>query len=276
RSADTQINRPTDLQSFPTYRFKANGSVVVFDGFLKLYPQALSEQKLPVYSQGEVLEAEKIEGIEHETTPPPRYNEASLIATLEEKGIGRPSTYAPIISTIEERQYVEKSPSTGSGRFAPTTVGVAVNDFLVKNFSDIDDIPFTVRMEDSLDEIAHGKREWKPMMKEFYEPFAKKLEGVKNADRVKIAVEKTNENCPQCGSALVIRVGRFGKFLSCSTFPKCKFTKSFEEETGLLCPLDKGKVILKKTRRGRRFYGCSNYPACKFAAWKLEEIKRPV
>ncbi len=279
--ADAVLESTTILADAQQYRFKATGSVVVFDGFLKLYPQALTEQKLPVYSQGEALKSEKIEGIEHETPPPPRYNEASLIATLEEKGIGRPSTYAPIISTIEERQYVEKDPSTGSGRFAPTAIGIAVNDFLVKNFADIDDIPFTAEMEDKLDEIAHGKREWRPMMGEFYQPFEKKLEQVKEeAKRVKIAVEKTDENCPQCGATLVVRVGRFGKFLSCSTFPKCKFTKSFEEETGLLCPLDgglpadrQGKVILKKTRRGRKFYGCSNYPNCKFAAWKLEDIK---
>jgi len=266
--ADAVLEATTVVADAQQYRFKATGSVVVFDGFLKLYPQALTEQKLPTYSQGEALKSEKIEGVEHETAPPPRYNEASLIATLEEKGIGRPSTYAPIISTIEERQYVEKDPSTGSGRFAPTSVGIAVNDFLVKNFADIDDIPFTVQMEDSLDEIAHGKRDWRPMIKEFYVPFAKKLEDVKNADRVKIAVEKTDENCPQCGSALVVRIGRFGKFLSCSTFPKCKFTKSFEEDTGIACPLDKGRVILKKTRRGRKFYGCSNYPACKYASWR--------
>lgn len=160
----------------------------------------------------------------------------------------------------------------------PTPVGVAVNDFLVTNFQDVVDIPFTVQMEDGLDEIANEGKAWQPMIADFYKPFEKKLEGVEGAARVKIAVEETDEKCPLCGSPLVIRVGRFGKFLACSTFPKCKFTKSFEEDTGIVCPLDGkkgGKVILKKTRRGRRFYGCSNYPACKFAAWKLEDVKKP-
>lgn len=252
------------------YSFKATGSVVVFDGFLKLYPQALTEQKLPVYTAGEILQSESITGIEHETTPPPRYNEASLIATLEEKGIGRPSTYAPIISTIQDRQYVEKA----GGRFAPTPVGVAVNDFLVANFADVDDIPFTAEMEDELDEIARGERDWASMMKSFYGPFEKKLEDVEGAARVKIAVEKTNEKCPLDGAAVVIRIGRFGKFMACSNFPKCKFTKSLAEETNIICPRDGGKVIIKKTRRGRKFYGCSNYPKCDFAAWKLEDIKK--
>ena len=259
-----------------TYRFKATGSVVIFDGFLKLYPQALTEQKLPVYSQGETLEAKSVDEIEHETTPPPRYNEASLIATLEEKGIGRPSTYAPIISTIEERRYVEKE----DARFKPTPIGVAVNDFLVANFADIDDIPFTVQMEDALDEVAHGQREWVAMMAEFYTPFEKKLDKVEGAERVKIAVEETDEKCPTCGSPLVIRTGRFGKFFACSRFPDCKFTKSFAEETNIECPKclaegrKDGKVIVKKTKRGRKFYGCSNYPVCNFAAWKLEDIKK--
>ena len=201
---------------------------------------------------------------------------------MEEKGIGRPSTYATIISTIENRQYVERA----EGKFAPTSVGIAVNDFLVANFADIDDIPFTAEMEDELDNIATGKKEWVPVIKDFYGPFEKSLGEVKDAARVKIEVEKTNEICPKCGSPLVIRVGRFGKFLSCSTFPKCDFTKPFVEETKYMCPKcggptfakasagKGGKIILKKTRKGRRFYGCSNYPACDFAAWRLDEIKK--
>lgn len=254
------------------YTFKATGSVVVFEGFLKLYPQALSDQRLPTYTVGEKLTAEKIDAVAHETPPPPRYNEASLIATMEEKGIGRPSTYAPIISTIQDRQYVERDDSS---RFGPTNVGIAVNDFLVDNFPDIDDIPFTAEMEDGLDAIAQGEKEWVPTIKTFYRPFEKKLATVKDAARVKIAVEETNEMCPQCKEGkLVIRVGRFGKFLSCSRFPECKFTKSFSEDVGIACPLDGGKVVLKKTRRRRNFYGCSNYPTCKFAAWRLEDIKK--
>jgi len=252
------------------YKAKANGSILIFDGYLKVNPQALSDTVLPDFKQGEKLKPEDAKEIEHETLPPPRYNDASLIATLEEKGIGRPSTYAAIIETIGHRMYVERQ----EGHFVPTPVGVAVNDFLVKNFSSIDDIPFTAQMEDSLDMIANGQEAWVPVIKSFYEPFSNTLEKVEGAERVKIEVEQTKELCPECQSPLVIRIGRFGKFMSCSTFPKCRFTKPFVEETNLICPKDRGKIILKKTRKGRRFYGCSNYPKCDFAAWKLEDIKK--
>ena len=253
-----------------TYRLKANGSVLVFDGFLKVNPMGLSDNRLPNFKSAEKLDLLEVHNLMHETLPPPRYNDASLIKTLEEKGIGRPSTYATIVSTIEGRQYIERD----QGRFIPTAVGTAVNDFLVANFSDIDDIPFTASMEDDLDNIANGQKEWKPMIKDFYKPFEKKLQEVGDAGRVKIAVEETNEKCPNCGSPLVIRTGRFGKFLSCSKFPECKFTKSFVEETNFTCPKDGAKIVIKKTRKGRRFYGCSNYPKCNFAAWKLEDIKK--
>ena len=261
-----------------TYRFKTNGSVLKFDGFLKVNPQALQDTKLPRYVQGERLSLCDIRSEGHETAPPPRYNDASIIQALEEEGIGRPSTYASIISTVVDRAYVERVEK----RFEPTPVGVAVNDFLVNNFGDIDDIPFTAQMEDDLDEVANGKKEWVKMMKEFYKTFEKQLKAVKSAERVKIEVEQTDEVCPECAKGLpagrqgnlVIRTGRFGKFFSCSTFPDCKFTKPFVEQTGLLCPKDKGNVIIKKTRRGRKFFGCSNYPACTFAAWKLEDIKK--
>ncbi len=272
--SSSESGLPPRLES--DYRLKTNGSVLVFDGFLKVNPLGLSDNKLPKFSAKQNLNLIEVLEKEHETLPPPRYNDASIIKTLEEKGIGRPSTYATIISTIESRGYIERgNPSTGSGRgFGPTAVGIAVNDFLVKNFSEIDDIPFTAAMEDSLDEIAHGQKEWVPMMKDFYTPFEKKLVEVERAERVKIAVEKTNEKCPTCGSPLVIRTGRFGKFFACSKFPECKFTKAFVEETNLTCPKDGGKIVIKKTRRGRRFYGCSNYPKCDFAAWKLEDIKK--
>ncbi len=255
------------------YGLKATGSVLVFDGFLKVHSQALNDNILPKFITNEKLDFVDAKIIEHETLPPPRYNDASLIKTLEEKGIGRPSTYATIVSTIETRRYIERI----EGRFAPTNVGIAVNDFLVKNFSEIDDIPFTASMEEGLDEIAKGERKWVPTIKDFYTPFEKKLEEVKDADRVKIAVEETKEKCPECGSPLVIRVGRFGKFISCSNFPKCKFTKSFVETTDLLCPkcgglprgavATRGQIVIKRTKTGRRFYGCSNYPKCDFASW---------
>jgi DNA topoisomerase I len=253
-----------------SYLLKANGSVLLFDGFLRLTPQALNDKILPDFKVSDDLNIKNIFDVEHETQPPPRYNDASLIATLEEKGIGRPSTYATIVSTIEARNYIERE----EGRFAPTSVGVAVNDFLVKNFSTIDDIPFTAEMEDGLDKIADGSKEWVPFMNSFYKPFEKTLVDAKGTERVKIEVEQTQELCPQCGKNLVIRIGRFGKFLSCSGFPECKFTKPFVEETKFTCPKCGGKIILKKTRKGRKFYGCANYPKCDFAAWKIEDIKK--
>jgi DNA topoisomerase I len=253
------------------YRVKANGSVLKFDGFLKLTPQALNDTKLPQYVALEKLETADVRADAHETPPPPRYNDASLIATLEEKGIGRPSTYASIISTIVDRAYVERI----ERRLTPTLVGKAVNDFLVENFSTIDDVPFTAQMEDDLDDVADGKKEWVKMMREFYKPFAKQLSEVKDAKRIKIETESTDELCPECKKHnLVIRMGRFGKFLSCDSFPECKFTKPYVESVeGLKCPKDKGNVIVKKTKKGRKFFGCSNYPNCDFAAWKLEDIK---
>ncbi len=251
------------------YTFKANGSVLVFEGFLKMNPLALQDNRLADFDSKETLLAKEILPVEHETTPPPRYNDASLIGILEEKGIGRPSTYASIISTIEGRRYIERV----ERRFIPTTVGIAVNEFLVKNFAEIDDIPFTAEMEDKLDDIAQGKKQWVEMMSTFYKPLEKQLVKVEDAKRVQIPVEKTNEICPQCGAELVIREGRFGRFLSCSKFPECKFTKPIIEETNLVCPKDNAKIIIKKTKKGRRFYGCSNYPNCTFAAWKLEDIK---
>ncbi len=269
RSANQSIGE-SGSPSFPKYRLKANGSVLIFDGFLKVNPQAINDNMLPEFKTGEELVTKDILEKEHETPPPPRYNDASLVATLEEKGIGRPSTYATIISTIESRQYIERL----EGRFVPTPVGITVNDFLVKNFSTIDDVPFTAAMEDELDAIAHEKKEWAPVIKNFYTPFEKILENVKTADRVKIEAERTNEKCPKCGEDLVIRIGKFGKFVSCSTFPKCNFTKPYAEETGFTCPNDGGKIILKKSKKGRYFYGCSNYPACTFAAWKLQDIKK--
>ena len=220
-----------------SYLLKANGSVLVFDGFLKVNPFALNDNKLPDFTAGENLDYVNSLSEAHVTMPPPRYNDASIIKALEEEGIGRPSTYATIISTIESRQYIERN----EGKFLPTSVGFAVNDFLVTNFSTIDDIPFTAQMEDELDEIANGKKKWSPVIKQFYDPFEKTLEKVGEAARVKIEVEKTSEICPLDGGHLIIRIGRFGKFMACENFPTCKFTKPFSQETGLICPKDGGK-----------------------------------
>ncbi len=252
------------------YKLRAAGSVLLFDGFLRLTPEALKDNKLPKFESGELLNKKDIFSTPHETAPPPRYNDASLIKTLEEKGIGRPSTYASIISTLTDRSYIERVEK----RFEPTPIGASVNDFLVLNFANIDDIPFTAEMEENLDAVAGGKKQWEVMMKDFYGPFKENIKKAEGSDRVAIAVEQTNESCPECGKPLIIRHGKFGKFFSCSGFPDCKFTKSFTEETDVLCPKDGGKVIIRKTRKGRKFYGCANYPKCEFAAWKLEDVKQ--
>ncbi|MGH7245452.1 MAG: type I DNA topoisomerase [Candidatus Levyibacteriota bacterium] len=253
------------------YLLKTNGSVLIFEGFLKINPFGLGDKKLPEFKALESLECLSLLAEKHITPPPPRYNDASLVGALEDDGIGRPSTYASIIGTIESRQYIERQ----EGRFSPTNVGMAVNDFLVANFPDIDDVPFTAQMENELDAIANESKDWVPMMKSFYGPFEKKIEIVKKADRVEIPTEETGEKCPKDGAPLVIRVGKFGKFISCKNFPTCDFKKAFIQETNFICPKDSGKIIARRTRKGRTFYGCSNYPTCDFAVWKLSDIKNP-
>ncbi|OGY24852.1 MAG: DNA topoisomerase I [Candidatus Woykebacteria bacterium RBG_13_40_7b] len=267
------------------YLFRATGSEVIFDGWLRVgnglkvigdSEEEKEGQKLPTLTVDEILDLLELLPDQHFTEPPPRYTEASLIKTLEKYGIGRPSTYAPIISTILERQYVEKE----NRAILPTPIGVAVSDFLVKNFPKVIEVKFTARMEDNLDEIADGKKEWVPVIKEFYVPFSAHLAQVsKEADRVKIEVEKTDEKCDQ-GHALVVRYGPYGKFLACEKYPEHKFTKPFEteewkkkeeelEKLKMKCPKCGSEVVLKKSRRGRIFYGCSSYPKCKWGSWKL-------
>ncbi len=226
------------------------------------------EQVLPALTIGELLKLRDIEPIEvlgKQTQPPPRFNEASLIKTLEEYGIGRPSTYAPTISTIQDRMYVEKE----ERKFVPTELGISVNDFLIKYFADILDYQFTATLENDLDRIASGEITWVPTIRNFYEPFALKLDKVKEtAERVVIKTEQTDEICPQCQAPLVVRIGRFGKFLACSKFPECKFTKQYKEKIGIKCPKCGGDIILRQTKKRRKFYGCSNYPKCDFASWR--------
>ena len=268
------INKLTNQQI--NYLLRASGQVMKFDGWRKVIPLSKDEEpELPQVIKDEVLDLIKVLSDQKFTQPPARYNEASLIKTLESLGIGRPSTYAPIITTIQTRTYVEKI----EGKFQPTPIGIAVNDFLVKNFDDIVNYSFTAAMEDELDNIAKGEKEWQKMMKTFYDPFEKKLGTVeKNADRVKIEVEKLGKKCPTCEKEgrtrdkqgeLVIRMGRFGKFISCSLFPECKHTEKYIEKLNMKCPECKtGEVIIKTTRKGKRFYGCSRYPKCKWASWR--------
>lgn len=250
------------------YLLKASGQIMVFDGWRKLFSIEKDVVIIPDVEKGQELVKDKVWADQKFTQPPARYNEASLIKTLEKLGIGRPSTYAPIISTIQLRAYVEKQ----EGKFIPTPIGVAVTQFLVKNFPDEVDYNFTASMEDDLDNIAQGKKKWQEEMEKFYKPFEKKLKDVeKNSERVKIETEKLGRKCPDCGDGeLVIRVGRFGKFISCSKFPDCKYTEKYLEKTGFKCPECKeGELIVKKSARGRKFFGCSNYPKCKYATWKL-------
>lgn len=261
-----------------TYSLETKGETISFDGWHKVYGRQEDEddeeKRLPKVNIGESLDLVAVRPEQKFTQPPARYNDASLIKAMEEMGIGRPSTYAPTLSTIQDRQYVEKVEK----RFQPTAIGVAVNDFLMTNFANIMDFEFTAKMEDTLDEIANGTVEWQPVIKEFYDPFAKKLESVtETAERVKIEVEETGDKCPKCSEGdVVVRTGKFGKFLSCSRYPDCDYKANYQNKTGQKCSLCKdGDVILRKTRTGRTFYGCSNYPNCKFASWTKPKIDEP-
>jgi DNA topoisomerase-1 len=184
---------------------------------------------------------------------------------MEEHGIGRPSTYAPILSTIQQRGYV----TLDERRFFPTELGLIVNDLLVEYFSDVLNVGFTAQMEDALDQIARGERDWVPVLEEFYRPFSSDLERAeREMDKVEIADEEIGEDCPECGSPLIIRRGRYGKFVGCSNFPECRHTRPYLELIGVQCPLCDGDLVVKRTKRGRTFYGCTNYPECEFASWK--------
>lgn len=267
----------------PVYTFRANGSRIKFAGWLLAFSagkrnvkkegeEEIDEEDLPYEDKilpkldvKEPLDFHKIIPEQHFTQPPPRFNEASLIKALEANDIGRPSTYAPIISTILDRKYIEKI----DRKLMPTAIGFAVNDFLVTNFPDIVDLKFTAGMEGKLDEVANGNENWVAMMREFYKPFAEKVSHIgETAERVKIAVEETDEKCPKCGKNLIIRTGRFGKFYGCSGFPDCDYKASFTQKIDMKCPdCSEGDVVVKRTKRGRIFYGCSRYPNCKFASW---------
>ena len=250
------------------YTFRANGQTLKFNGFLKIYPTKFEEKELPELKEKETLELLRLAPTQHFTEPPARYTEASLIKTLEKYGIGRPSTYAPTIATIQTRNYVSKNDQK---RFFPTEIGLVVNDVLVKNFPEVVDIDFTAKLEKELDEVSEGKDTWQKTCKDFYAPFAKNLkkkyEEVKKTD----LVHQTDKVCPKCGSPLVDRMGRFGRFYACSKFPECKYTESIENkktDLGIKCPkCNQGEIVEKKTKKGKIFYGCNNYPNCKFAAW---------
>lgn len=265
----------TASEKTTNYLLRASGQIMKFDGWRKVMPLKSSgdEVELPLVEKDDKLDLIKVNPIQKFTEPPARFNEASIIKTLEKLGIGRPSTYAPIISTIQVRQYVEKK----EGRFYATPVGIAVTQFLMKNFPEVLDYAFTADMESNLDKVAEGKKVWQKEIKTFYGPFHKKLESVtKNAERIAIPTEKTGEKCPDCKKGdLVIRIGRFGKFISCSNFPECKYTAKYLEKIGMKCPkCGKGEVIVKKTGKWRQFFGCSLYPECDYASWKNPKLEK--
>ena len=252
------------------YLLRANGASLAFYGFLKVYPLQISENILPQLNEGQKLKIEKVSPQEHFTEPPPRYSEATLIKILEKYGIGRPSTYAPTISTIQERGYVERLEDK---KLHPTETGKLVNKMLVENFPEIVDIGFTAKIEEEFDEIAEGKKEWMPIIKEFYDPFAKHLEEKYESVASQKIEEKIDEKCPNCGKDLVIKRGRFGKFIACSGFPECKFTKKLPEAAlNMKCPkCNEGDVVRRRSKKGRYFFGCSRYPQCDFISWTLPQ-----
>jgi len=263
-------NLSSNIQK-PTYTFRANGQVLKFDGFLKIYPLKFTEEELPPLKEKSPLKLIKLTPNQHFTKPPSRYSEATLIKELEKNGIGRPSTYAPILSTIQERNYVEKDENK---KLKPTEMGSLVNNLLCEHFPQIVDIQFTANMEKDLDKIAKGDIRWQEPIKKFYFPFEENLKAKeKEIEKIDLT-EKTNELCPECKNPIVIKMGRYGKFYACSNFPKCKFTKKYLEKIDLACPkCKKGEVIIKKTKKGKTFYGCSRYPKCDFASWQKPKNK---
>jgi len=265
-----------------SYLFRATGSVIKFPGFLAVYAEAKEDGELPSEDEegkgvrlpplavNEPLDLLKLIPEQHFTQPPPRYTEASLVKALEEYGIGRPSTYAPILTTIQARGYVTKN----GKQLVPTELGFITNDSLVANFSQYVDVGFTAQMEEQLDEVAEGKVRWVGMLRDFYGPFATSVERAQaTMPKVEIKPEPTGQLCPDCGSPLVVKLGRFGKFIACSNYPACRHTEPILVKTGVKCPKCGKDLVEKRTKKKRVFYGCAGYKAgdpnsCDFTTWK--------
>ena len=277
RAGENDANTP--------YLFRVSGSTIKFRGFMAIYEETRDEDAQPDEDEGRILPemeaGEKLDLIQllpeqHFTQPPPRYTEASLVRTLEEYGIGRPSTYAPTVAIIQDRDYVEKQDK----RLVPTDTGKVVNDLLVEYFPEVMDYRFTARMEDELDEVAEGKVEWRPMLHEFYDPFEQQLTNAReNMPQVR-QEEYVGRICPTCNEGdLIVKYGRWGKFIGCTNYPDCKHTEPYLEFTGVVCPQcgeeHGGELVVRKTKRGRTFFGCSRYPDCDYSAWKLPEGAKP-
>lgn len=255
------------------YLFRATGSIVTFPGWMAVYQRGRDEGEtdeldrgaLPELAEGEVLDLLKLLPEQHFTQPPPRFTEATLVKALEEQGIGRPSTYVPTIATLQARNYV----TVEEKKLVPTELGFVVNDLLVEHFPDIFNIDFTSRLESELDDIASGDREWVPTLEQFYQPFTQSLQKAeKTMEKVKIRDEPTDEVCENCGSPMVIKLGRFGKFMACSAFPDCRNSKPLLTRIGVTCPTCKeGEVVERRSKKGRKFFGCERYPDCDFVSW---------
>jgi DNA topoisomerase-1 len=257
------------------YVLRACGSTVQFQGFLIVYQDWKDDEKTDEEEEtrvptdlivGQTTKLIRLIPEQHFTQPPPRFSEASLVRTLEENGIGRPSTYAPTITTLQNRGYVVRE-----GRMLiPTETGYIVNDLVTEHFPNIVDVSFTATMESDLDRVASGEQDWVEVVSEFYGPFAGQVQRAnEEMPEVKAAPEPVGRDCPECGHALIIRWGRHGKFIACSNFPNCRYTEAWLEKLGIACPKDGGDLVERKTRKGRTFYGCANYPNCDFTSWKL-------
>ncbi|MCO5228773.1 MAG: type I DNA topoisomerase [Thermomicrobiales bacterium] len=260
--------------------FRATGSIVTFQGWMAIYQTGRDEGEtdeldkgaLPELAEGEPLDLLKLLPEQHFTQPPPRFTEATLVKALEEQGIGRPSTYVPTIATLQARNYV----TLEERKLVPTELGFVVNDLLVEHFPDIFDVNFTSQMEAELDDIASGERDWVPTLAEFYAPFTATLKNAEQTmERVKIRDEPTDEVCEKCGSPMVIKLGKFGKFMACSAFPECRNSKPLLTRIGVECPTcHQGEIVERRSKRGRKFYGCERYPDCDFVSWN-KPVKEP-
>ncbi|OFK63672.1 DNA topoisomerase I [Globicatella sp. HMSC072A10] len=246
-------------------QFRASGSRIKFDGFLKVYPSKAKDNYLPELTVGDEVKAVDLEPKQHFTQPPARYNEASLIKTLEEKGIGRPSTYSPTIETLRKRYYVKMV----AKRFEPTELGEIVNDVMSEFFPQIVDTDFTAEMEHELDSIEEGKEQWVNVLSKFYDDFETDLTKAESKiEKIEIKDEPAGYDCPECGNPMVVKIGRYGKFHACSNFPDCRHTEAIVKKVGVKCPLcHEGEIIERQSKKNRIFYGCDRYPACEFVSW---------
>ncbi|MFW6007322.1 MAG: type I DNA topoisomerase [Halanaerobiales bacterium] len=262
-----------DVSAGEKYQFRVSGSQIIFPGFIKLTGTSKEDVILPELEEGEELVVEDFNPEQHFTQPPPRFTEARLVKTLEEEGIGRPSTYAPTISTIISRGYVERV----KNKLKPTKLGFIVIDLLTEYFPNVTDTEFTAQMEERLDKIEEDEEYWREVLSDFYHPFKEKLEVAREEMEEVNFVEETDEVCDKCGKPMVVKHGRYGKFLACSGYPECKNTKPFLIKTGVKCPkCEDGELVERKSKKGRKFYGCSNYPDCEFLVWdKPVEEKCP-